>query len=290
MCVHLRLGYLTQDDALKIHSFACKIRDVLVFNNWIVFHCVDVSQEGYWFLWVNFVSSHFAEGVYQMVLRVTYIYTIIWSANNNMLTSSFPICIPLVPFIWCIALDRTSRTEMEISSFIGNSVVTCNIFLENVMRDYICWSIHVGGCLAKNRHVMFFWRHSGKRECIVFLQQTLDRIHDIGKEYKYTQQTMNNARWHWYGLPFFSDHHWALLTLVFVDGSWWYWDTLTLFTGHWFPWLQMKKCTKKYMWCSRDFLPIVWTQINWLSLVVSSGSTCLADPWKVFASRLSCDC
>ena len=38
------LGYLTQDDILKFHPFACKIHDVLVFNSWIVFHCVDVPH------------------------------------------------------------------------------------------------------------------------------------------------------------------------------------------------------------------------------------------------------
>jgi hypothetical protein len=33
MYVLLGLGYLTQYDILKIHSFACKIYDVFVFNS-----------------------------------------------------------------------------------------------------------------------------------------------------------------------------------------------------------------------------------------------------------------
>ncbi|EDL78420.1 rCG31731 [Rattus norvegicus] len=40
----LGLGYLTQDDILKFHSFAFKIHDVLVFNSCIVFQWVDVPH------------------------------------------------------------------------------------------------------------------------------------------------------------------------------------------------------------------------------------------------------
>jgi hypothetical protein len=32
MHAHLGLGYLTQDDILKFHPFACKIHDVFVFS------------------------------------------------------------------------------------------------------------------------------------------------------------------------------------------------------------------------------------------------------------------
>ena len=35
------LGYLTQNNIFVFHPFACKIHDVLVFNSWIVFHCVN---------------------------------------------------------------------------------------------------------------------------------------------------------------------------------------------------------------------------------------------------------
>jgi hypothetical protein len=38
------LGYLTQDDIHEFHTFACKIHDTLVFNSWIVFHCVDMPH------------------------------------------------------------------------------------------------------------------------------------------------------------------------------------------------------------------------------------------------------
>jgi hypothetical protein len=42
MYVLLGLGYLTQGDVLKFHSFGWKLHDCFVFNNWIVLHCVDV--------------------------------------------------------------------------------------------------------------------------------------------------------------------------------------------------------------------------------------------------------
>ena len=40
MHVLLGLGYLSQDDILKFHPFACKIDDVFIFDNWIVYSIV----------------------------------------------------------------------------------------------------------------------------------------------------------------------------------------------------------------------------------------------------------
>jgi hypothetical protein len=44
MHVVLGLGYLTQDDILKFHSYTWKVHDVLVFNSRLVFHCVDIPH------------------------------------------------------------------------------------------------------------------------------------------------------------------------------------------------------------------------------------------------------
>jgi hypothetical protein len=41
------------------------------------------------------------------------IYTIISFTNSDILTSSFPICIPLISFCGLIALARTSRTMLN---------------------------------------------------------------------------------------------------------------------------------------------------------------------------------
>ena len=41
------------------------------------------------------------------------IYTIISSANSDIFTSFFPICIPLIAFCWLIALARTSSTILS---------------------------------------------------------------------------------------------------------------------------------------------------------------------------------
>ena len=40
-------------------------------------------------------------------------YTIISSANSDILASSFPICIPLTSFHWLIALARTLSTMLN---------------------------------------------------------------------------------------------------------------------------------------------------------------------------------
>lgn len=40
----LGVGYLTQDDILNFHLFACKIQDVFVFHSWIVFYSANVPH------------------------------------------------------------------------------------------------------------------------------------------------------------------------------------------------------------------------------------------------------
>jgi hypothetical protein len=50
------------------------------------------------------------------------IYTIISSANSDILTSSFPICIPLISFCYLIALLRTSSI---ILNWYGESGQPC---------------------------------------------------------------------------------------------------------------------------------------------------------------------
>jgi hypothetical protein len=42
--VLLEQSYLTQDNILKIHPYACKIHDVFVFHSWIVSYCVDMHH------------------------------------------------------------------------------------------------------------------------------------------------------------------------------------------------------------------------------------------------------
>ena len=60
VCVFLGLGYLTQDDILKFHLFACKIHDVFVFNSWVVLCWVDVPHFLYPYsnLSICFVEGH----------------------------------------------------------------------------------------------------------------------------------------------------------------------------------------------------------------------------------------
>jgi hypothetical protein len=41
MFVFLGLGYLTQN-FFKFHPIACKFHDVIAFNSWVIFHCINV--------------------------------------------------------------------------------------------------------------------------------------------------------------------------------------------------------------------------------------------------------
>jgi hypothetical protein len=55
-----------------------------------------------------------------------FIYTIISSANSDILTSSFPICIPLTSFCCLIALARTSSTILnreEVGSLVYSLIL-----------------------------------------------------------------------------------------------------------------------------------------------------------------------
>ena len=63
------------------------------------------------FFLVNFVFSHFAGGVYQLLefpgkFWGSLVYTIISSANKDVLTYCFPIFIPLISFSFLSALAK----------------------------------------------------------------------------------------------------------------------------------------------------------------------------------------
>ena len=65
------------------------------------------------FLWVNFLSWYFAKTIYQLWKFPSgtfgsLTYFIISSANQDSLTSSFPIGNPLLSFSCLIALAKTS--------------------------------------------------------------------------------------------------------------------------------------------------------------------------------------
>jgi len=50
LCVFLWLGYLTQGGIFQFYPFAYDFHKVIVFDSWIIFHCVDVPHFLYPFL------------------------------------------------------------------------------------------------------------------------------------------------------------------------------------------------------------------------------------------------
>ena len=55
------------------------------------------------------------------------------------------------------------NTKVEISGFFGDSVVSCDVFLETPIRGCFCRSRHVGECFVEKRHVVFFLEAAWKR-------------------------------------------------------------------------------------------------------------------------------
>jgi hypothetical protein len=50
VCVLFWLSYFTQDDIFKFHPYACGFHEVIVFDSWLVLHCVNVPHFLYPFL------------------------------------------------------------------------------------------------------------------------------------------------------------------------------------------------------------------------------------------------
>jgi len=98
--------------------------------------------------------------------------------------------------------------EVEISGFFEDSVVSCDPFLETLMR----------GCFAKNRHVVFSGSCLEKKTCNIFLEQMPERCLDVWKGYKYNL-TYTVIRVDWATFPLFAGLLWALLTLIFADNA-----------------------------------------------------------------------
>lgn len=76
------------------------------------------TNEVYWFIWVNFISSHFGEVVFQLArFRVGFwgslLYTTTSCTNSVTLTSSFLFYIHLISSYCLITLARISSTILN---------------------------------------------------------------------------------------------------------------------------------------------------------------------------------
>lgn len=66
-------------------------------------------KDSCWFVWVNFMSSHFS------LVKLFWLpmFTILSSENSDTLNFSLPICILLISFCFLIALTRTLITLLN---------------------------------------------------------------------------------------------------------------------------------------------------------------------------------
>ena len=63
--VPLWLSHLTQDDILKFHPFACDFHEVIVFNDGVVLHCINVPHFLYPFFCWGIFGLCLASGYYE---------------------------------------------------------------------------------------------------------------------------------------------------------------------------------------------------------------------------------
>ena len=102
-----------------------------------------------------------------------------------------------------------------------------------------CWSRHVRGCFAENRHMVFFWTLSWEEgACDVLLKWMFERTSEIGKYISITQQTVDNAL--------------ALVSLAFLVD-------LHLSQSDFIE----KNAPKNFSWYSGGFWPLLQPPADW---------------------------
>jgi uncharacterized membrane protein len=102
-------------------------------------------------------------------------YSILSFANSDILTSSFPICIPLISVCCLIALSRTLRSILNLSGERGQSLTLVGL-LQVFLHLVWCWllvcSILLLLCLGMGLEFLIFprllsWRGAGFCQCFL---------------------------------------------------------------------------------------------------------------------------
>jgi hypothetical protein len=109
---------------------------------------------------------------------------------------------------------------VKISGFLGDEVVSCDIFLETVLwEDTFAEEDMWEDILLRTD--FFFWRQPRKRASDVLLKQILERTHDVKKYINIAQWAVDNTGWHW------SPLHSLLVSI----GLCWCWSSLMMLGG-----------------------------------------------------------
>ena len=138
------LDFLTQDDILKFHPFACKIHYVFVFNSWIVFH--------------NFLFPLFSWGISRLFPVSSssnsgwlILLFFLWVSNPTRSFCSFSkssIGDPLLsPMVGCEHLHFYWPGSGRVSQETAISE-SCNQALLSIRNSIWVWCLHVG-CIPR---------------------------------------------------------------------------------------------------------------------------------------------
>ena len=91
--------------------------------------------------------------------------------------------------------------EAEIVGFFGESVVSCDVFLEAVLWEDVL--------LRPSHERVLFWNLSCERVCDVLLEQRFGRLHGVWKDYKYNPTDSERLPLHWFALHPFAGLCWG---------------------------------------------------------------------------------
>ena len=184
--------------------------------------------------------------------------------------------------------------EVEISGFFGDSVVSCNVFLETLSWEDVFPKAYMWedvfpkaymweDVLLRTDTWCFSGGNLGKGHV---LEGLCERACDVRKGYKYNSM---DSGWWWVVFVCLAILYWSSLGFADTGLCWWCWVVLAgLVILCWAFIERNAPKKKKFWWCSGGLLPFPQIPAYWQSLAVSSGLICLC--WFVNSICEICHC
>lgn len=170
-------------------------------------------------------------------------------------------------------LKNISRYELWISSFVGDSLMSCDFFLGIILWDDVLLRIDM---------VFFFWKLPSKRTVDVLLEQMLEWYLMFKNNINMTQQREWIVLLPCFVFQFFAHQHWVSLTVVFAGGTFLLICLAFFFDFH-LSWLHKENTQKNFWWYSGCFLHFHRLMLIGRTLRYLLDQAAAIDKYLVFA-------